>query len=221
MHEVQEFIATESDCIGLCLGYEEGDELGLHVGILHHVHGGFPRFLNLGFHYLLRYDPIYQVKPTYRWLFLRADTLLKQSLSGWCQRLTKRSPQGYPYGLNAIQSTFNKEGKLMLADNEHGLSCATFVLKVLEYGGIHLVDYSSWPDPDETDTDAQNRLVKLLEGFGASAAHVRNVAGEIGSKRIRPEQVAACAPMYDNASIIHDECYPMGEALRRCLPVPI
>ena len=73
-----------------------------------------------------------------------------------------------------------------------GLTCATYILAVLDSIGLALLDEQTWSArPD--DAAWQERILALLrETPGVPLAHLQAVMNTVGIERIRPEEVAGC-----------------------------
>ncbi|MEA3498044.1 MAG: hypothetical protein U9R16_03185 [Campylobacterota bacterium] len=95
------------------------------------------------------------------------------------------------YGISIQGIDFDTNGKL-LKDNEFdGLTCATFILKVLESRGYNIFKYETWK-PRYSDIAWQNLILKWV-ALGASKLQVNYQNKLIGSNRYRPEEVVSGA----------------------------
>ena len=116
----------------------------------------------------------------------------QKAIAGLFNDIGKINPK-FPYSLRLDPGSRVDEtlGRLITKDGI-GLSCVTFVLAMFQSAKIQLVDSSTWPIGRSADLDAQQSLVRLLEGR-ASAEHVQAVREEVGCTRVRPEEIAATA----------------------------
>jgi hypothetical protein len=104
---------------------------------------------------------------------------------------------GLPYGLSTPNDSFDPDTLAYLrGPAKVGLTCATFVLAIFEFGGLKLLQYELWPHRD-SDVPWQNYVISELKRTGASQEHIAAVEGQVGAMRIRPEEVAASATFAD------------------------
>ncbi len=106
------------------------------------------------------------------------------------------------YGLSYDEFAMYADGKLNLAGNEIGLTCATYVLTLFHSVGIDLVDIHNWPEREEDRKWFE--WVKKLFGIqkikiylGMSREHQAKVLNEKFGPRFRPEEVAVSSALYE------------------------
>jgi len=102
-----------------------------------------------------------------------------------------------PYGFSVPGGFFDNEtGKIILSQNNIGLTCATFILAVFHMARIQLIDYASW-HKREGDRTAQEELADHIEkqaaATGISKDGIKAIKGQINGIRYRPEEVVAAA----------------------------
>jgi hypothetical protein len=122
----------------------------------------------------------------------RVEPELLFAAARMCRRIWRifSIEQRFPYGLKFEGTTFDVTGRLALASNTRGLTCATFVLAALRSVGVLLIDDSDWPIRMTDDL----AFLEFIRKF-ASQSHYAVLQREIeeGVKRVRPEEVtAAC-----------------------------
>lgn len=159
----------------------------LHVGLLYES-AGKCRALHLGWEDFL--------SDRWTWGGMLASPRVEPELlfaaAGMCRRIWRvfLRDKKFPYGLKLEGTTFDATGRLVLAPNARGLSCATFVVAALRSVGIFLIDDSDWPIRTQDDREFLD-LARLHASDSHFAALQREV--EEGVKRIRPEEAtAAC-----------------------------
>ncbi len=223
LNKIDDFNLSE-DSIALCIGLEVNEGIGSHIGILYPNEDGKHHFLHLAFHCILRDDFVKSINQQYKWVKLEVDELLIQPIIGWCHIIFENhKTEGIPYGLKNTEAYFNDMGKLNLGDNEHGLSCSTFVLKLLERSNVHLLSLRNWPSANYEDVMAQERLIKLLKKYAFQLSikkeHIAKISSESGCIRIRPEHVVA-GGMSKVYPIDYDEAFLLGEKIIENLDLP-
>jgi hypothetical protein len=120
---------------------------------------------------------------------------------------TRIADNSLPYAFLSTGATFLADGTPELGSSR-GLTCATFVLKLLESVEVSLVAAVSWQtvsDPNRLahDKDMHTKIVDYLHKQAAATVdkrdrealqeHARAVATEIDTPRIRAEEVAAAS----------------------------
>lgn len=166
-----------------------------HLGIAYRVAAGSePRLLHLAWHRALRDDE--HVGGRYRCVLL-ADVppAMQPVIVAQCKRSSEAdSEDGLPYGFGYTPSSVHRDestGRLLI-EGASGLTCATFVLALLEVSGVRLADLDSWQDRDGDDA-WKEWVAEALQQSGASEAHVAAVRNDSGHVRVRPEDVAGAA----------------------------
>lgn len=105
------------------------------------------------------------------------------------------------YGLSYDEFAIYADGKLNLAGNEIGLTCATYVLTLFHSVGIDLVDIHNWP-AREDDRSWFERVKKLFGIYrikiylGMTKDHQTKILNEGFGPRFRPEEVAVSSALY-------------------------
>lgn len=206
----EEFATTAWSGIGLAIGMTHAPTLQTHVGVVHRGHQGPALLLNLARHSDLRNDKLPDPDQHYVCVEIDLDPDRASAVTALCRRIWRRHP-AIPYGVLYQGGKFAKDGRLLLRDRELGLTCATFVLAVLEGAGLALVKFEDWPARAE-DQIWHSRVVAWLRADHderpevVSLSHVRGVASELGCARLRPEEVAAAGshPVFDWPVTFHD-----------------
>jgi hypothetical protein len=186
--------------------YEDG---GTHSGIVYRADetGDDLRFLHLKFHYWLANDRfpaatgLVEGLPYHLLIPHRPIPMLK-AVAFQCRRIAREKPQ-IPLGFAPTRITFDSEGRMRAPIDNRGLNCSTFVLRVFESVGVRLLDESTWqhrPEDEVRFKQLHERLEKHVINRYAlhpkqrdHLAHVRKIAPDVKSVRVRPEETAgAC-----------------------------
>jgi hypothetical protein len=177
-----------------------------HTGVVYRDHGTV-RFLEQGFHYDTRNEPVQNSIQQHDGPFLFTvpdlDDDRARNVAGMCRLIAKwlvdkRLP-GFAYALKLDEDArFDPyTGELAMASGV-GLNCSTFVIVVFRSSRVRFIDFENWP-VRPGDVVAQERLVSILEAWRdqgrASPDHVEKVRNEIGCVRARPEEVAGACIM--------------------------
>lgn len=117
-----------------------------------------------------------------------------------------------PYGITNEGGTKFEQGSFVPNPLVRGdsLTCATFVLCVLEQFGFSVINRESWEHNDE-DTKWQADIVEILEKYLQPYFHEiqkENIGKVI---RIRPEQVVGACGIFDFSPVEYDEACKAGE----------
>jgi len=111
-----------------------------------------------------------------------------------CRKVwSKHALAGLTYSLRYTGGKFDLSNAALLhGPDEHGFSCATFVLAVFESGTVTILDWRRWRRRGE-DRDWQENIADTLQRSDTSPEYQALLHRELGSLRFRPEEVAAGA----------------------------
>ena len=153
----------------------------------------------------------------YLWVVVRMPATRIPVLAARLRNATsQKNKDTFSYGLRFQASRVTNAGALSVGQNETGLTCATFVVAMLQAAGIQFIDVQTWLSRD-SDNGFHNWVVNRLKSQisnVATALEVRNelenlktkLSAEVGSPRIRPIEVAA--------SVVHTEWPTSFEAAK-------
>lgn len=174
----------------------------IHTGIVHRELDGTTRFLEQGFHYNTRNDPVRKSVQDYEGLFLFVVPDLEEdrarNVAGMCRLIAKylvgKGLNGFAYALKLDEEArFDPFTGELAMPNGAGLSCSTFVIVVFRSARVRFIDFENWP-VRPGDITAQSGLVDMLDVWRkqgrATSEHVEKVRNEIGCVRARPEEIA-------------------------------
>lgn len=174
----------EVEHVGLAIQPVEGGNL--HSGLLYRLAGREPRILHLAFHHRLEDDVAAE---PFRWSQLGLDEDNKIVLAVLLSRIAA-ADQPISYGFDARGICFDPtSGNILPSPPGKGLTCATFIVAVLQTYGHILIDSASWPERDE-DKNWQEWILRILERH-ATAEHVEAVRQDVGAARFRPDEIVA------------------------------
>jgi len=160
-----------------------------HVGIIFRDDDDQPHLLHLASHRRLRCDDVID---GHAWVAPAIAPELLPSIAAMCARVAKRNAMGIPYGFRYDASRFASDGQFVLGKDEHGLTCATFVLAVLRSAGVELLTRDEWP-PRPDDMVRFAKILKALRSVGAEDAYFDALEAEVTAVRFRPTEVAGAS----------------------------
>lgn len=190
--EISTFISDKTHIISIIIG--ESSQNQLHCGIAFKDENIF-NAIHLAWHYDLRFETnIEGTLKEYYWVKSKIHLIRQNSISAICRRIKYRKDTlKIPYGLIYENGKFTEDGILILDKNEHGLTCATFVLAIFNSCGIRLIDTNNWKHRDDDNIRHSyllNMLIQTKDKYNISDNHIENIKNEIGCVRFRPEEVA-------------------------------
>lgn len=166
---------------------------GRHVGVLHrNTDSGEVELLHLAWHRDLRNET---PKSDYFWVQLAVPSLRLKQVAAVCRQVWRANGRAVPYGFSPPNDCFDENsGRFLLGPTRHGLTCASFVLSVFDRAGLQLARYESWQQGRQGDREWQKFVAEALVNHPeADEGHLAAVRNGVGSIRVRPEDVAACA----------------------------
>jgi hypothetical protein len=124
------------------------------------------------------------------------DPLNRKVVSAWLHAFAQNA-QMVGYGFSSagcrVEADANGQPRYRPADPGRGLTCASYIVFVLDQLGFELLRTVEWPSRPE-DTDWQNEILSVLTASGCMTPDELNtIASDIGSVRFRPIEVAAAA----------------------------
>jgi hypothetical protein len=178
--------STEDDTtiIGVSIERMTHEPYNTHTGVVYRDDGGRLLHLHLAWHLNLRNSRLQNGClfvipdiPEDRLPFLRV----------LCMRIAT-NPQRLTYALRYPRSARFVVATGELIGDQRGLNCATFVLTFLSSYGVDIVDVENWP-LRLADAQWQQYLVDRVRDDYPD--HADRIQEEVGSQRVRPEEVAA------------------------------
>lgn len=162
-----------------------------HIGILHRRgDSSATHMLHLAWHQDIRNNV---PGNDYLWIDPVVPARRLRQVAARCRQLWRANRRGIPYAFSPPNGCFDERtGEYLFGPTRHGLTCASFVLAVFQMAGLRLVDEDSWPTSRAGDREWQESILDALENSSppASQEHLEAVRSELGSVRIRPEEVA-------------------------------
>ncbi|THK37377.1 hypothetical protein EHS39_14220 [Ensifer sp. MPMI2T] len=178
------------DRVGLAIGRSNATQN--HVGFLYLTDTG-PRMLHLAWHYHLQDDDPYDDPwKEYLWAnFSLEDEENRSALAAVVATVWTNHTGNIPYGFSFEGSAFNADGSFVPPPIGQGLTCATFIVKVLSAAGFNLLDMTSWQGRDG-DAEWRAKIIGWLEKTdGVDQGHINALREDINAMRIRPEDLVA------------------------------
>jgi hypothetical protein len=171
-------------------------------------------FCDHAWHFVFRNQRAAEVAGLY-WANTGLDEFNREVMIDFTRKLAVHA-EGLPYGFNVRGEAFEQEtGRPMPIPPGEGLTCATFVLAAHRHRGIELLLTDGWPLRDD-DAAWQEEVIDQVEAYCEEHGiecerHLERLRGEVGTKRYRPDEVAAGAtsPMaplaFEDARRLADE----------------
>lgn len=140
-----------------------------------------------------------------------------------CRAIEEEVKEGHKdvaYGLSYDEYAMYADGKLFLAGNEIGLTCATYVLTLFHSVGIDLVDIHNWPEREEDRgwfewVKELFKIQKVKMFLGMTKEHQAKVLNENLGPRFRPEEVAVSSALYEGGPAETPLIWEHGARLNR------
>ncbi|MCR6659836.1 MAG: hypothetical protein NVV72_10970 [Asticcacaulis sp.] len=192
--------------VGLAI---KSTSLGYHCGFFYVVDGGEPRFLHLAFHHDLRDE---MARPDYFWINLKYPSIRKRSLAAYLSIIKAANENQIAYGFDTGDGAFDPDnGYYSTTLPGKGLTCATFVYKLLEARGYHLIDFSTWEERAE-DSDWFTKIIEAMRLHGASAEHIEAMQNNLPARRLRPTEIVGAA-LADDRPVSFVDAKAMAEQI--------
>jgi hypothetical protein len=177
----------------------EDAELGIHVGIVYRAaKAPAPRVLHLKWNYQLADDALASGQTQFRAVVPAIDPFELDVLAACCVVRAKQK-QDIPFGFRHHASSFApKDGSFVPGAGETGLTCSTFVLAMLDWARITLIEKTTWQGRSSQRRTADNIFWKKLLDFlrktaNAPKTQLDALESETDAIRFRPEEVAAAS----------------------------
>ncbi len=174
----------------LDLAIKEVEKNQNHCGILYRDGQSQIWLLHLGWNYRL-----YCNRPdrSYQWVTVNIDNITKKFLSIVCDRIRKAKPP-IPYGLDASGIAFDPNtGELKIGAKGKGMTCASFILGVVNTYSIRLLAEEQWPENENVEWQMHtiNKLSELEPV--ATAEQLNDIMADVGSRRFTPSEVVGAS----------------------------
>ena len=158
-----------------------------HVGFLYKSLGGAARMLHLGWHHDLRDE---DAKLDYSWVQCGLDPVNRLLLAGAVVQIAAQ--REVPINYSPIyQGEYFESGSLKYTRTApgEGLTCATFIIAVMNSLSLKLFEAEAWPTRQDDGKWVQ-AIASHLAACGADQDHVEAIKASPSSARFRPEEVA-------------------------------
>lgn len=178
---------------------------GLHCGALFLRPDQTIGFIHLAWNYDLRIeDP----DPRYFWLDIGLGSSGRKFMAIVAQRVATGSPK-IPYGLDRSGIFFDENtGACTLGNMGKGLTCATFLICLLDVGGFNLLRENEWPK--RANSSWTRSVLRSLRARGAEPDQIDGVKKDLDARRFKPSEVVA-------SSVLPRSTWPVGFSSASCL----
>lgn len=189
---VQSPSQATTSALGVAVAVTIPNRAQIHCGVVHQLESDPARLLHLEWHARLA-DVPWPPSDEYLWVPLRLHAIRRDAVIAKCRLIATARPS-ISYGVQFDGARFLENGLVQYQGSTHGMTCATFVLAVLDSAGVPLLKTADWKSRPEDAAWHDWIVAQLRKTAGVSKAHADNVAAEKGCARFRPEEVAgACA----------------------------
>ena len=196
-----------------------------HVALLYKDEASNWVLLHLGWHHLLFHEPW---DGKYHWVAF--DNLAPEVAEGFTDMARiiadQQANKKIPYSVTFTGGQyFGEDGVYVRHGAGEGLTCATFLLAIFRRWGLPLVDESTWPQGRSGDAPWALKIVRglyrwaKLEKAAIPLQHyIEQLRQRWALTRFRPEEVCACAGIFDGNPLAFATVSPRAEKLLRDLP---
>jgi hypothetical protein len=123
----------------------------------------------------------------------------------------EQNSSGIPYGITVDGIDFGSDGSMLKEEEHAGLTCATFVLRILHSQGYEIIDIQNWTE--RADDEAwQAQILDYLSAV-APKKFIDFQRTQVGALRFRPEEVTVAAASEDIPMSSDDVIEPTRELL--------
>lgn len=163
-----------------------------HAGVLFRDAAGGVSLLHLAGHEKLKVEVAKDVVPdNYCWAIPPYKDMELRQLAGFARVQAKRK-RAVAFSFRYIPDEYKYvKGGDVAFKNMAGLTCATYVLSIIDYLKLPLLDYSTWL-PRDDDGPNQEHMLRCMS-LRVPPEHYEKAKREVGSLRFRPQEVVgAC-----------------------------
>ena len=173
-----------SDIIAIAIN---GNDKEPHCGILYTTAGNVVRLCDMKFEHLLgvRTPP-----PRYFWIDVKLDPVESLQIAVFIEMIIEREQfRPLPYSFLYTPDGFDLTGQIRAGV---GVTCATFIINILDHFQFKLVDLASWKRRPKQDAAFRQRIIEFakLNGYRPLADRLRT---ETEMFRLKPWEVYASA----------------------------
>lgn len=196
-----------------------------HVALLYRAEDDSWRLLHLGWHHVLRHE---QWDGAYSWVpFENLAPEVTEGLADLAVIIgTRDANRQIPYSVVFTGGQYFDESGIYIRHRAgEGLTCATFLLAVFRRWGLSLIDESTWPQARRDDASWALNIVRVLyrwckrQNLGVPLEHfVEQLRQRWSLRRFRPEEVCACAGLFEGVPLAFSVVDPLARQILRDLP---
>jgi len=163
-----------------------------HVGFIYKEGKSETKFCHLRWHHWLDDEAATPTNCPY-WFETDLADFPKRRIVAYLKKVVAANDTTpIPYSIaDKFASSFDDAtGEYIKTGDEDGLTCATFVLAVMERCGFVVLDTENWPErPD--DTEWQTGMIAYMREKAVPEERIKANSEAVGCIRLRPEEVAA------------------------------
>ena len=134
------------DIDNVCVVIKEVSENQYHTGFFFKSMSGDVKFLHLAWYENLILG---KANPDYKWLDIPFDEHNLLHFQLFLETIHNQNHKDIPYGISIDGIDFGADGTLLKEEDYLGLTCATFVLRVLHSQGYKIIDLDKWEIREE------------------------------------------------------------------------
>lgn len=179
------------DINNVCVVINETDQNQYHTGFFFQDIYNNVKFLHLAWYDHLSYE---EPDENYKWLDIPFDQFNQIHFQLFLETIYKQNKNSIPYGIAIDGITFGQDGKLLKEEEYSGLTCATFVMRVLHSQGYKIIDIDTWKINPE-DQEWQSMIITALENYYKTSedfiSHQKTYIGKVA--RYKPTEVVVAA----------------------------
>lgn len=188
----------------------------VHVGFLYRTEEGTLRLSDLAWHHCLRDSAEYE---DYFWLTTDLEEIICEQVAEYVAYVAQVNSSGQiPYSIRYRGKHFDATGEYIGTVAGEGLTCATYILAVLDDAlSLPLIIYDTWPVGRPDDVAWAETILDMLANHEprASEDHIavqRELLPDV--VRYRPEEVAAAFAIFDGGALRFETIEPSSIAIK-------
>jgi hypothetical protein len=200
---IEQFKYQPKNSIAVCMCIPKNSSW-LHSGIIFNYNNKIG-FIHLATHCFLKQDDFQQISDDYKlFIYTNFAHLIKSDphfvrrkiIIANLQAIFEKEKYSIPYSFLYKNTTFDKDNYLQLAPGEHGLTCSTFVMAVLERNGYTLCKKETWPEREDDHLIREEIVSFFRKGNRIPEDHIKIMESELTCVRFRPEEVLCASAKY-------------------------
>lgn len=179
------------DIDNVCVVIKEVSSNQYHTGFFFKNLSEEVKFLHLEWYEKLTYE---SADENFKWLNIPFDQFNQMHFQLFLENIYIQNEKAIPYGIAIDGIDIGHNGKLLKEEEYSGLTCATFVMRVLHSQGYKIIDLENWKIRSE-DKEWQEKIIGFLDSHSkASDEFIKHQKTYIGNvARYKPSEVVVAA----------------------------